>query len=116
MTTRVLALVLALLMSTTARAEETADAPAQLGRVAAVSGAVDYRAAADAAPDEAAVNLPLTSGNRVATAPRAHATIEIAAGRFYLDGDSALAIGALGPGSVAVAIERGAVLLRILPG
>jgi hypothetical protein len=116
MATRVLALVLALLVSSMAMAEEPADQPAQIGRLAAVSGAVAYNATAEAAPGEASLNTPLTSGNRIGTPPRAHAVVDIAAGRFYLDGDSALTIGALGPGTAAVTLEKGAVILRILPG
>jgi hypothetical protein len=116
MVTRILALVLALLVSSKAMAEEPADQPAQLGRLAAISGAVAYHSDDVAAATEAAVNLPLTTGNRIVTPPRAHATVDIAAGRFYLDGDSALTIGALGPGMAAVTLEKGAVILRILPG
>src|SRR5262245_8256085 len=120
MTTRVLALVAlfvsSLIASTAAWAEAPADAPAQIGRVAAISGAVAYHPTADAAASEAVANYPLTTGNRIATPARAHATVDIAGGRFYLDGDSALTIGALGPGMTAVALEKGAVILRILPG
>ncbi len=54
--------------------------------------------------------------NRIATPPRTHAAIDIGAGRFYLDGDSAAIIGALSPGTAALAIEKGAVILHILPG
>jgi hypothetical protein len=114
---RLFALILALFMGSTAMAEDLpTDPPVQIGRLAAVSGAVSYQANADAAASEGAVNFPLTTGNRIATPPRAHATVDIAAGRFYLDGDSAVAIGALGPGTTSVAIEKGAVILRILPG
>ena len=114
---RILALVLALFMSSTAMAEALpANPPEQIGRLAAVSGAVSYHATADAPASEGTVNYPLTTGNRLATPPRAHATIDIAAGRFYLDGDSAATIGALGPGTALVALEKGAVILRILPG
>src|SRR5690242_2086182 len=115
MVTRILALVLALFVSTVAMADDPADHPAQLGRLAAISGAVAYHSGG-AAAIEAAVNLPLTTGDRIAAPPRAHATVDIAAGRFYLDGDSALSIGALGPGMAAVTLEKGAVILRILPG
>ncbi|GAB2178691.1 DUF6600 domain-containing protein [Dongia sp. agr-C8] len=116
MATRVLALVLALCMASSAVAEQPADAPAQIGRLAATSGSTLYQPSTAAAAAEALVNTPLTTGSRIATAPRAHATVDIAAGRFYLDGDSAMTIGALGPGTAAVAIERGAVILRVLPG
>jgi|AraplaMF_Col_mMF_1032025.scaffolds.fasta_scaffold00207_52 hypothetical protein len=116
MATRILALILALFVSPVAMAEEPAGQPAQLGRLAAISGAVAYHSDTDTAATEAAVNLPLTTGNRIATPPRAHATVDIAAGRFYLDGDSALTIGALGAGMATVTLEKGAVVLRILPG
>jgi hypothetical protein len=116
MVTRVLALVLALFMSSTAMAEVPADPPAQIGRLAALSGAVAYHATAEAAPSEASANTPLAAGNRIVTPARAHAVVDIAAGRFYLDGDSALTLGALGPGMAEVTLETGAVILRILPG
>jgi hypothetical protein len=121
MVTRVLALVLALVValpifgmaiSGTAIAEE----PTQIGRLAAISGAVEYHATAAAPPTEASINFPLATGNRITTPPRAHAAVDIAAGRFYIDGDSALTIGTLSAGSAAVKLEKGAVILRILPG
>jgi hypothetical protein len=118
---RILTLVLAVLVSSLidsmgAMAEESADPPAQIGRLAAISGDVSYHATAEAAATDVSVNYPLTTGNRLATPPRAHATVDIAAGRFYLDGDSAMTIGALGPGTTSVSIEKGAVILRVLPG
>ncbi len=116
MVTRILVLVLALGMAAGAVAEEAADLPDQIGRLAAVSGSVVQQPASGAPATEALVNTPLATGARVATAPRAHATVDIAAGRFYLDGDTAMSIGTLGPGTTAVAIEKGAVILRVLPG
>jgi hypothetical protein len=114
---RTLALILALFVSTAATAEELPAAPPQpIGRLAAISGAISYRASADAAASEAFVNYPLTTGNRIATPPRAHATVDFAAGRFYLDGDSAITVGALGPGTTAITLEQGALILHVLPG
>jgi hypothetical protein len=114
---RLLALFLTLFAASSAMAEELpADPPEQIGRLAAMSGAVSYQATASDPASESTVNTPLTTGNRIATPPRAHATIDIAAGRFYLDGDSAATIGTLGPGTASLAIEKGAVILRILPG
>ena len=114
---RLLALLLALFVSSTAMAEELPpDPPQQIGRVASISGAVSYQARGDAPASELSVNFPLTGGNRIATPPRGHATIDIGAGRFYLDGDSALTVGALGPGTAAVSLEQGALILHILPG
>jgi hypothetical protein len=113
MWTRILPAILALGIAATATAAEL---PAQIGRLAGVSGAVVYRPGIAAAPGEARVNTPLATGSRIETAPRAHAVVDIAAGRFYLDGDTAMAIGVLGPGTAAVAIEKGALILRILPG
>src|SRR4051812_9751295 len=109
---RVLALFLALFVSTSALTEaRPGAAPEVIGRLAARSGAVSYYASPEAPASDAAVNLPLTTGNRVVAPPRAHATIDIAAGRFYLDGDSAVTIGGLGAGTATVMLERGAVIL-----
>ncbi|MDQ7247763.1 DUF6600 domain-containing protein [Dongia sedimenti] len=114
---RILALLLALFVSSTAMAEESpADPPKQIGRLAAISGAVTYSAAADAPASDITVNYPLTTGNRIATPARGHAAIDIAAGRFYLDGDSAVTVGALGPGTATVSLEQGALILHVLPG
>jgi hypothetical protein len=113
---RILGLFLALFVSSTAMAEALPNTPEQIGRLAAISGAVAYHTDADAPASEAAVNYPLTTGNRIATPARAHATVDIAAGRFYLDGDSAMTIGALGPGTTSVVLEKGALILHILEG
>lgn len=110
---RILAFLLGLLVSSAALADSP---PEQIGRLAAIAGAASYHADANAPAEPASVNYPLTTGNRIATPPRAHATVDIAAGRFYLDGDSAITIGALGPGLTAIALDQGAVILRILPG
>jgi hypothetical protein len=114
---RILALILALFVSSTAMAEELPDnAPVQIGRLASMSGAVSYHATPEAPASEAFINTPLTTGNRIATRPRAHATIDIAAGRFYLDGDSEMTVGTLGAGTTAVTLEQGALILHVLPG
>jgi len=115
MATRILALFLMLSVSSAALAEEPAG-PALIGRLAAISGSVALHPSVDAGAIDASVNTPLTAGNHLATQPRAHATVDIAAGRFYLDGNSAMTIGALGAGTTTVALEKGAVILRILPG
>lgn len=114
---RISALLLALFLASAATAEELpADPPKEIGRLAALSGAVSYAVDAASPPSDAIANHPLIQGNRIVTRPRAHAAVDIAAGRFYLDGDSAVTIGAIGPGSGAIALARGAVILRILPG
>ena len=65
---RLLALLLALFVSSTAMAEELPpDPPQQIGRVASISGAVSYQARGDAPASEVSVNFPLTGGNRIAT-------------------------------------------------
>jgi len=116
---RVNALILALFMPSlmsVAVMAETSNPPAQLGRLAALSGAVSYQGDAATPAETPAVNFPLTSGNRIVTPPRAHATVDIAAGRFFLDGDSAMSIGALAPGLSTVTLDRGAIILHVLPG
>ena len=97
-------------------AQEPADPPSAVGRIAEVAGGVAYRETLDQAPSAATLNYPLTMGNVVAPLPRAHATIDIGAGRFYLDGDSEISIGALATGTAEVALRRGALILHILPG
>jgi hypothetical protein len=92
------------------------DPPAAVGRIAIVSGTVLFRADPAQAAVPAVLNYPLSLGNVVETAPRAHATIDIAAGRFYLDGRTRLRIGALADGSSVVALDQGALVLHVLRG
>jgi hypothetical protein len=92
------------------------DPPEAVGRIAVISGTVLFRADPSGAPMPAEVNYPLSLANVVETAPDAQATIDIAAGRVYLDGGSRLKIGALADGSSVVALDQGALLLRVLPG
>ena len=66
---------------------EAIDPPAMVGRIAVLSGPVSFRAGSDQPASAAVLNYPLSLGNVVATAPRAHAAIDIGAGRFYLGGD-----------------------------
>jgi hypothetical protein len=95
---------------------EANDPPDAVGRISVLSGAVQFRTNPSAPEQSALLNYPLSFGNVVETAPRAHATIDIAAGRFYLDGRTRLRIGALADGSSAVALDRGALVLHVLPG
>jgi hypothetical protein len=92
------------------------DPPEAVGRIAVTSGAVSFRVAPSQSATTARLNFPLSLGNVVETAPPAHATIDIAAGRFYLDGGTRLRIGALTDGVSAVMLEQGALVLHVLPG
>lgn len=96
--------------------ESPPDPPAGIGRIAVVSGVVSMRADAGAEAMDAVLNTPLTTGNAIETRPRAHASVDIGAGRFFIDGDSLLEIGALDQGSATVTLKSGAVILHILPG
>lgn len=114
---RFVALVLALsFASCTAQADSNSNPPAQIGRLAIVSGAVSYQSDTAAAAQSPALNTPLTTGNTIEAKPRSHAAIDIGAGRFHLDGGTLLEIGALDPGTSTVVLKSGAVLLHILPG
>src|SRR4051812_20630800 len=114
---RVPALILALFVWSAASAQaQPTPQPGPIGRVAARSGAVSYHASAEAPAADALVNHPLTTGSRLVTPPRAHATIEIAAGRFDLDGDSAITVGTLAPAGATIILEQGALFLHVLPG
>jgi hypothetical protein len=95
---------------------EPIDPPEAAGRIAVMSGTVLFRADPSQAAAPAVLNYPLSLGNVVETAPEAHATIDIAAGRFYLDAGARLRIGALADGSSAVALEQGALVLHVLRG
>ncbi len=95
---------------------EASDPPDAVGRIAVISGTVLFRAAETKAAAPALLNYPLSLGNVVESAPRAHVTIDIAAGRFYLDGRTRLRIGKLTDGSSTVALDQGALVLHVLPG
>jgi hypothetical protein len=92
------------------------DPPDSVGRIAVLSGSVLFQAQPTSVQAAALPNYPLSLGNVVETAPAAAATIDIAAGRFYLDGRTRLRIGALSDGSSAVALEQGALVLHVLRG
>jgi len=109
-----------LLQIAVARAEtqapETSDPPDAVGRIAVMSGTVLFRTDPSQTAVPALLNYPLSLGNVVETAPRAHATIDIAAGRFYLDGRAKLRIGALSDGSSVVTLDQGALVLHVMRG
>ena len=109
-----------LLQIAVARAEtqspDAGDPPDAVGRIAVMSGTVLFRADPSQTAAPALLNYPLSFGNVVETAPRAHATIDIAAGRFYLDGHTKLRIGALSDGSSVVSLDQGALVLHVLRG
>jgi len=81
-----------------------------------MSGTVLFRADPSQAAAPAVLNYPLSLGNVVETAPSASATIDIAAGRFYLDAGTRLRVGALADGASAVTLEQGALVLHVLRG
>src|SRR5689334_4512203 len=64
---------------------QTADPPARVGRLAAITGTVSYHLANADRWEAAALNLPLTSGAAVWTEPSARAAVDVGANRITLD-------------------------------
>lgn len=92
-----------------------ADPPGLAGRVSALQGSATLQQGADpAAP--AALNWPVTSGDRIVTAPGARLELRVGATAVRLDGDTALDVDTLDDQRLALRIEHGRVALHAGPG
>ncbi len=97
-------------------AQDPGDPPADVARVAIVSGAVSSHQPGSQDWQAAQQNYPLAPGSGVWTEPRAHAAVDVAGARVHLDASSQLEVTAIDPGQVQLAVPQGAAVIRVYPG
>ncbi len=90
-----------------------ADPSARVGRIAYLEGDVQFRAGEQADAAQASVNWPLTSGNRITTAPNARTEIRVGSSVIRLAGQSELLITALDDNRLALYLPYGSATVRI---
>lgn len=88
-----------------------ADPPARMGRISSAEGQVTLQGGGDAAA--AALNWPVTTGNRITTAPGARAEFRVGASAVRLDGDSELEVSQLDDDNFKLRLNYGSVGVRI---
>lgn len=112
-----LLMALALLLGATAapvvRAQDEADPPGRVGRVAVREGPVWWFDDAQQAWAEAQPNLPLTTGDRVATDPGGRAELRIGSTSVVVDEDSELVFDRLDDAQIRVRVMHGNVALLL---
>ena len=104
-----------------AAAQDQGDPPADVARIAVVSGSVAIhqpgsQAEGTATWQAAQQNYPLAPGGGVWTEPRSHAAVDVAGARIHLDASSQLEVTAIQPGQVRLAVPQGAAYLHVYPG
>jgi hypothetical protein len=99
-----------------ASAQDPGDPPADVARVAIVSGSVSTHQPGSQDWAAAQQKYPLAPGGGVWTEPRSHAAIDVAGARVHLDASSRLEIIAINPGQVQLAVPQGAAVIRVYPG
>ena len=94
-----------------------AEPPARVGRLAALTGAVSFHTAEQAAWSPALANLPVTSGDAIWTEPDARAALDIAGNRIWLDARTLLELPALDDHAVSANEPQGTLFihLRVVP-
>jgi hypothetical protein len=92
-----------------------ADPPGLAGRLSALEGSATLQQG-DAPPQPAALNWPVTGGERLLTAPGARLELRVGATALQLDGDTALDVDALDEQRVALRLEHGRLALRVRSG
>ena len=101
-------------------AGEQGDPPADVARIAAISGSVSSHqpVAQGQQPDweAASQNYPLAPGSGVWAEPRSHAAVDVAGARVHLDASSALEVTAINPGQVQLSVPQGAAYIHVYPG
>ena len=93
----------------TAVAQSAGDLPTEVGRVVLIDGAVSFRAVAGEPWGAALANLPLIAGASLSTGPSGRAAFALAAARFWLDGESEIAIDSFDDHVVTVTLAQGRV-------
>lgn len=89
-----------------------ADPPGRAGRVSALDGSATLQQGS-AAPAPAALNWPVTAGERISTAPGSRLELRIGSTAVQLDGDSGLAVDALDDQRLALRLEHGRMALQV---
>jgi hypothetical protein len=114
MTTRFIkaaALVACAVFSTLALAQD--EPPARVGRIALSQGQVTISGEAGGEVNAALVNWPVTSHNRIVTAPGARTEIRIGSTSLRLDGDTSLDVDELDDERMRLRLDHGRVNVRI---
>jgi hypothetical protein len=112
--TLLLALGCVLLLSTSPRAQNAAqDPPGRVGRVALIEGTVSHHTADENTWHAARRNYPVTTGQSFWTEPSAHAAIDVAGSRIYLDSSTELDVAALDDQTARFSAPEGAVFLAL---
>ena len=88
-----------------------ADAPTRAGRVSALDGSATVQQG-DAPPAAAALNWPITSGERLVSAPGSRLELRVGATALQLDGDSTLDIDLLDDQRLELRLEHGRMALH----
>ena len=89
-----------------------ADPPARVGRVSALDGSATLQQG-DAPPVAAALNWPVTSGERLVVEPGSRLELRIGSTALQLDGDSTLDVDRLDDQRIDLQLQRGRVALRV---
>jgi hypothetical protein len=89
------------------------DPPAQVGRVASVSGAVSFRTSADTQWSAAGQNFPVSTGNSFWTEPNARAELEFSEGRMALAGQTEFDVTSLDASGSQAVVPQGELYIRL---
>jgi hypothetical protein len=101
-------------LSCASRAQDAAqNPPARVGRLALIDGTVSYHTADQNYWQAARRNYPVTTGQAFWTEPNAHAAIDVAGNRIYLDISTELDISGLDDATAQFSLPQGAVFLAL---
>ncbi len=89
------------------------DPPGRVGRLALVEGTVSYHTADQNYWQVARRNYPVTTGQSFWTEPNAHAAIDVATDRIYLDSSTELDVSALDDATAQFSLPEGALFLAL---
>ncbi|WP_407279059.1 DUF6600 domain-containing protein [Aromatoleum evansii] len=110
---RLLLLVPLLLVLTGASGTALADPPARAGRLSVVEGDVALRRDGSRDWESAAVNLPITTGDEIATEADGRAELRIGSSVLRLDKATAVEVRRLDDERIRVLLKEGSVAMRI---
>jgi len=87
--------------------------PTRVGRVSLVAGDVDFRSSDEASWADAALNLPVFTGEALRTAPKARAEVQIGANTLALSSGTEIEIAYLSDHVTQIAVARGRIDLDL---
>ncbi|HEY8507698.1 MAG TPA: FecR domain-containing protein, partial [Steroidobacteraceae bacterium] len=94
-------------------AEPEADPPGRVARLSFISGDVSFQSAEAGSPEDAVLNHPVTSGDRLLTGPKSRAELTMGVAAIRADENTDLSVAVLDDDLAQFVVNSGTVSIRV---